>query len=149
MAEKRECPECGNMVPVRKDGNLRIHKNHGELCSGGGAAGETPRRSGESIEDKALRYIREGRVSIVGVFPSGNIRAFVRGSEMYEVKCANGAWSCPCPAQTWRCSHVVAVRLVTDPDDAAKDDQKATDPELDELLGDRFAQRPVREEIEA
>lgn len=138
---KRECGVCGNMVTVRKDGNLRSHKNKGEVCPGA----QVIRVAGESIEEKAARYLTEGRVEITSV-TSRRVHALVRGSQPdpYEVWFTGVAWVCSCEAQTWRCSHVVAVQLVVSSrfeNQATEPVEERSDPELDGLLGERFVQR--------
>ena len=149
MAEKRECPSCGNMVTVRKDGKLRAHKNKGVVCEGGALV---VRRTGESIEAKAARYLAEGRVTILSV-SADYIEATVQGSaeEAYEVKFTGHAWVCSCEAQTWRCSHVVAVQMVVGPRfqqlPPSEESQSKLDEEITDLLGGRIVQHR-KEDIE-
>jgi uncharacterized Zn finger protein len=137
------------MVPVRKDGSLRAHKNKGVVCPGGGDA--TTRVSGETIEAKAARYLREGRVQVVSIH-EGRILVLVRGSkpDPYTVRFTNGVWVCSCEAQVWRCSHVAAVQLVVSPNYRQRELEPpavgSVTEELDGLLGGRLLQRPVGRE---
>ncbi|MGI8520278.1 MAG: SWIM zinc finger family protein [Actinomycetota bacterium] len=64
----------------------------------------------EGSQQKARRYLLEGRVMIRTVGPKG-VRADVRGQgHTYNVSYEGGGdWSCTCPARTPRCCHVVAV----------------------------------------
>jgi hypothetical protein len=133
------------MVPVRKDGNLRVHKNRGEICSGGPPGPDRP--TGEKIESKALRYIKEGRVRIIRVMGRTDVYALVQGSDPqnpYEVRFNGQAWWCNCDAHVWRCSHVVAVQLVTGRVEWEQKEESVHDPEIDQVLGPRWVQR-VRE----
>jgi uncharacterized Zn finger protein len=77
----------------------------------------------ESVEQKAARYLAEGRVLLERVDEAG-VRALVAGdSATHEVVATWGmytsptfgedGWSCSCPASISRCSHVVACELVT------------------------------------
>lgn len=67
--------------------------------------------SRENVEQKARRYLTEGRVVIEAV-DRKRIVATVRGSgAMHTVTYEPGGWSCDCPA-TGRCSHLLAVGLV-------------------------------------
>jgi uncharacterized Zn finger protein len=148
MPERRECSSCHCMVAVRKDGTLRSHKNRGVVCDGG--APSPGRKAGETIEAKASRYLAEGRVQILSVH-GDQVVAHVRGSQPdpYEVRYNGTVWTCSCEAQTWRCSHVVAVQQVVGSryqQHEVSDDDPGS--ELDELLGDRFVQRSVKEDIE-
>ena len=69
--------------------------------------------SREGPQQKARRYLLEGRVMIRSVGPQG-VRAHVRGQgHLYNVAYeAGGGWSCTCLARTSRCCHVVAVQIV-------------------------------------
>lgn len=67
----------------------------------------------EGAQQKARRYLLEGRIMIRSVGPQG-VRAHVRGQgSVYNVAYeAGGGWRCSCPARTPRCCHVIAVQLV-------------------------------------
>jgi uncharacterized Zn finger protein len=67
----------------------------------------------ENAHDKGRRLLVEGRVVIRHV-GEHHIVAHVRGdsAEVYVVAGASRGWSCSCPA-LGRCSHLVAVQLVT------------------------------------
>jgi uncharacterized Zn finger protein len=70
--------------------------------------------SRESPEQKAARYLAEGRVVISTAGP-GYVDATVRGDgEVYKVGYRRGSWFCSCPARG-RCAHLLAVGLVTAP----------------------------------
>lgn len=66
----------------------------------------------ESVQDKARRYLTEGRVRI-RLCDLAAIEADVRGKSVYHVRRNGRRWSCDCPAWQRACSHVQAVRLVT------------------------------------
>lgn len=70
--------------------------------------------SRETIEEKASRYLVEGRLTIELVAPD-EIRATCAGGQRYELGLEAGAWWCSCPART-RCAHLAALELVTDPE---------------------------------
>ena len=111
MDEATLCPVCSKGVKANKDGSLRTHKEGDEYCSGGRKPGpKTP-------EDKAQRYIDEGRVTIVRreETPTGlECEIKVQGSEAdpYTVRLSGGLWTCDCPAHVWRCAHVIAGQIV-------------------------------------
>lgn len=67
----------------------------------------------EGAQQKARRYLLEGRVMVRMVGPQG-VRANVRGQgHVYAVTYeAGGGWTCSCPAHTAKCCHVIAVQLV-------------------------------------
>lgn len=69
----------------------------------------------ETKDEKAMRYLCEGRVVLVHVSRSA-VTAHVRGEgAVYRTRWEAGAWSCTCPhgARTTDCSHVAAVKRVT------------------------------------
>jgi hypothetical protein len=69
----------------------------------------------ETLDAKALRYIREGRLRVVLV-DAERIEARVRGSEAeHSVGYERGGWWCDCEAHRFgrRCSHLAALQLVT------------------------------------
>lgn len=68
----------------------------------------------EDIEAKGRRYLVEGRLTVEAVAPAG-VRARCRGGGAiyrlgYDVE--RGEWFCSCLARG-RCSHLVALQLVT------------------------------------
>ncbi len=71
-------------------------------------------RARETIEQKTVRYLAEGRVTVKAVTPAG-VEAQVQGSSPapYTTRLQGGRWSCSCPAWRNRCTHITAVRLVT------------------------------------
>jgi uncharacterized Zn finger protein len=77
----------------------------------------TARTSGETARFKARRYLLEGRVVIDHAAP-GLVEAVVRGDgALHQVTYRNSAWQCTCPRDDdpARCSHVLALTLVTAP----------------------------------
>jgi uncharacterized Zn finger protein len=68
----------------------------------------------ETLEDKAKRYLGEGRVRVRVVTPNV-IEADVQGSGevVYKTRREGRRWSCDCPAWQRQCCHVRAARLVT------------------------------------
>jgi hypothetical protein len=69
----------------------------------------------EALEEKALRYIREGRLRVVLV-EGRRIEARVRGTRAaYVVGYEPGGWHCSCEAHRFgrRCAHLAALQLVT------------------------------------
>lgn len=69
----------------------------------------------EDAYAKGRRLLVEGRVRLVSV-NGGRVEARVRGDSAaaYRVRHVPGAgWACTCPATSRRCSHVLAVQLVT------------------------------------
>jgi uncharacterized Zn finger protein len=71
--------------------------------------------SGESVEAKAHRYVRERRL-VVTARIGDRIAATCRGSrgETYDLGYDRGRsdWFCTCPARG-RCAHLVALQFVT------------------------------------
>ena len=66
----------------------------------------------ESADDKARRYLTEGRVIITSV-AGEHIRATCRGDgEIHRVEIHGDDRQCTCLARG-RCSHIAAVNLVT------------------------------------
>jgi uncharacterized Zn finger protein len=70
--------------------------------------------SAETIDEKAVRYLAEGRVRVwtVGLTL---VEVEVRGgaAEPYKTRREGERWSCDCPAWQRRCCHVAAAELVT------------------------------------
>src|SRR6266498_1695710 len=69
----------------------------------------------ETLDAKALRYIREGRLRVVLV-DTEHIEARVRGTDTEHVTgYERGGWYCDCQAHQFgrRCSHLAALQLVT------------------------------------
>jgi hypothetical protein len=70
------------------------------------------RLSRENVETKGRRYLLEGRLIVREVI-GDRIRATCRGSgSTWRLGFLNDRWYCECPART-RCSHLVALQLVT------------------------------------
>jgi len=66
----------------------------------------------ENARTKAARYLLEGRV-VVRHVDATEVRAQVRGREIYTVEHAPGrGWDCTCPARG-RCAHIIACSNVT------------------------------------
>jgi hypothetical protein len=69
----------------------------------------------ESADQKARRYLVEGRLQVLEVGPS-IVRATCRGDgQVYRLGWWRGRWGCTCPAAcTFRasCAHLLALRLV-------------------------------------
>lgn len=79
----------------------------------------------ETSAAKAARYLAEGRVILLHVWP-GMVDATVRGAgTVYSVTYRRGGWSCDCPARG-RCCHLTAVMLVTAPDVALTSVRRST-----------------------
>jgi uncharacterized Zn finger protein len=68
----------------------------------------------ESVAEKSVRYLGEGRVKVRTVAPE-RVEAEVQGSReaVYRTRREGRRWSCDCPAWQRECCHVRAVRLVT------------------------------------
>ena len=65
----------------------------------------------ENAPTKAMRYLVEGRI-LIRLVTDSEVRAQVRGREIYTVEHAPGrGWSCTCPARG-RCAHRLAVAHV-------------------------------------
>jgi hypothetical protein len=74
--------------------------------------------SRETIEQKAGRYLLDGRLEVTYVRESPlRVSARCRGSDghVYSVGRDGSGWFCSCPARVARCAHVVALQLVTGP----------------------------------
>ena len=76
----------------------------------------------EAAAEKAKRYLIEGRLRVAHVSDT-TIRGLVEGSDLYRVgwdwggdpdRRDGGEWFCTCPSRR-RCSHVIALELVTAP----------------------------------
>jgi uncharacterized Zn finger protein len=66
-----------------------------------------------SIEEKAHRYLAEGRVKVVQVGPSSaTIEIQGSASRPYRVHVKGDSAMCPCEARVEKCAHVVAALLV-------------------------------------
>lgn len=76
-------------------------------------------RGTENAEQKARRYLTEGRLVVQRVDPeSGYVIASCAGEEGdYRLGHDPGKneWRCTCPAPGKRCSHLIALRLVVRP----------------------------------
>jgi hypothetical protein len=80
----------------------------------------TRRRSKENLEEKAIRYLAEGRVKVTKVDDERKlIVAEVAGTDTvyftgYDPR--KDAWACTCEANAKfrrRCSHIAALQLIT------------------------------------
>jgi uncharacterized Zn finger protein len=93
-----------------------VFLSNSPLSSKTSTHGSEPCRStrSESVESKAARYLAEGRVKVRVVTPD-RVEADVRGSNdaIYTTTRKGRRWACDCPAWQCRCSHVIAVELVT------------------------------------
>lgn len=70
----------------------------------------------ENAADKGRRYLTEGRLEVLYVKPHDmRIRATCRGEsgETYKLGYSPAKWFCDCPVLTDQCSHLNALRLVT------------------------------------
>lgn len=108
LSEKRICPDCGKEVGILQSGQLRVHGPRDDRCRGGA------RPKPKGVEEKALRYIEEGRVRVVEVARSRAV-VEIQGSQPEPYVCRfNGLqWVCDCEARVDRCAHAVASALVT------------------------------------
>ena len=68
----------------------------------------------ESIDDKARRYLGEGRLVVTHVL-GDHVAAVCEGeTDAYELGYTTGrGWWCSCPVRTDRCCHLAALWLVT------------------------------------
>lgn len=74
----------------------------------------------ENAADKARRLLVEGRVTITTV-DGPHVLAYVRGDgAVWRCEVHGADWVCPCPAKG-RCSHLLAVGLVTAPMSATRE----------------------------
>lgn len=65
----------------------------------------------ENKQDKGMRYLREGRLTVTKVH-GDIVRAECKGSgAVYELGFENGHWSCSCPAHR-DCAHLAALWAV-------------------------------------
>lgn len=70
----------------------------------------------ENASHKARRYLVEGRV-IVTYASTYRVKAQVRGvgGVWFPSFHEDSGWQCDCPTRSDRCSHLIALRLVTAP----------------------------------
>lgn len=68
----------------------------------------------ETVEEKAHRYLTEGRLVLTRVF-GDHVNAVCQGETgTYDLGYApSRGWWCSCPVRTDRCSHLTALMLVT------------------------------------
>jgi uncharacterized Zn finger protein len=68
----------------------------------------------ESAQEKAKRYLREGRLLVTRV-DADRVEARVKGDGVIHRLGLqpNGDWWCSCPSPSRNCSHLLALRLVT------------------------------------
>jgi uncharacterized Zn finger protein len=64
----------------------------------------------ELIDDKARRYLVEGRLRVTHV-TNNRVSATCRGRASYALGRTNDHWWCECPARV-RCAHIVALQHV-------------------------------------
>lgn len=73
-------------------------------------------RGTENVEQKARRYLAEGRLEVERVEQGGLVVATARGTDgTYKLGYDPGKnqWRCTCPGPaSRRCSHLIALRLV-------------------------------------
>ncbi len=71
----------------------------------------------ETTQEKAKRYLGEGRLTIRSFSrSSGVVVAFVVGDSglMYRAEWSSDTgWLCNCPDREQLCAHVIALRLIT------------------------------------
>jgi hypothetical protein len=69
--------------------------------------------SRETFQEKARRYLVEGRVRVIACDEENGIaRAEVRGNgAVYIVDHNEAGWRCDCPART-ECAHIAALKRV-------------------------------------
>lgn len=80
-----------------------------ETCA---RCGRHPDETRETAASKANRLLARGRLDVVQV-EAHTIRATCRGDHDTYVLGWQGHWWCSCPSYGTRCSHLVALRLVT------------------------------------
>lgn len=75
----------------------------------------TGRVSRESVQQKAIRYLAEGRIRIRACLEDdGLLEADVRGlGAVYAAGRNSDGWFCDCPSRTIDCAHVIALKSVT------------------------------------
>lgn len=77
----------------------------------------------ENADSKGRRYVAEGRLVIERIDRT-TIAASCRGSgEIYQLGYRPGEWWCACPS-LGRCSHLVALQLVTVAPSIARKDNR-------------------------
>jgi hypothetical protein len=70
----------------------------------------------ESAQDKAKRYLGEGRLTIRQFSRSSGVVAFVLGDSglTYRTEWSPDLdWLCNCPDHKQLCAHLIALRLIT------------------------------------
>ncbi len=73
------------------------------------------RMSRENVNEKAIRYLAEGRIRILSCNEhDAEIDADVRGlGAVYSTGRDAHGWRCDCPSRTADCAHVIALRMIT------------------------------------
>lgn len=67
----------------------------------------------ESVDQKAGRYLAEGRVAVLHVSPmKGRFEVLGSDDEPYHVG-YGGDWTCNCQARVLECAHIVACQKIT------------------------------------
>lgn len=75
-------------------------------------------RGAENVEQKARRYLMEGRVVVERRDPdTGYVVATCRGTEAtyhlgYDPRPGRRQWRCTCRAPRGHCAHLIALRLI-------------------------------------
>jgi hypothetical protein len=70
----------------------------------------------ESVDQKAGRYLAEGRVAVLHVDRKNGSGIYqVKGSDddPYEVTYSRGDWTCNCQARVLQCSHIAACKKIS------------------------------------
>ncbi len=82
----------------------------------------------EPVEEKARRYLAEGRLTVGHVDAAGVVLAVCRGEsgEYALAHTLDDGWTCDCPARR-DCAHLAALRLVTRPPERDADVWAAID----------------------
>jgi uncharacterized Zn finger protein len=81
-------------------------------------------RGSENAEQKARRYLAEGRIQVEREDAGGIVVATARGTEgVYRLGYDPGRseWRCTCPSPGKKCAHLIALRLVVPPREATSD----------------------------
>lgn len=68
----------------------------------------------ETVPDKAARYLAEGRLTVTWVRGDYVVATCEGDSGKYRLGHQPGrGWHCDCPVRNDRCSHLIALELVT------------------------------------
>jgi uncharacterized Zn finger protein len=95
--------------------------------------------SRETREEKAHRYLLEGKVKVIDhSLQRGTAEFEVYGSseDPYVVRFGGvGLWHCDCPAKVEDCAHMLACKLISPLTHATWPGHKVERSEIDNLLG--------------